>query len=74
MIEKVGVDQFGAAFMDILQREGIDHSFVIQDSSTTTSLGIPMIDPNGDNSIIGIPRANTMITAAEINDVTTPHA
>jgi ribokinase len=69
MIGKVGGDQFGAAFMNILQREDINHSFVIQDSSTTTSLGIPMIDPNGDNSNIGIPRANTMVTAAEINDV-----
>ena len=59
MIGKVGNDQFGAAFMEIMQKEGIDHTFVIQDSSTTTSLGIPMIDPNGDNSIIGIPRANT---------------
>lgn len=67
MIGKVGADQFGAVFMDIMQREGIDHSFVIQDSTTTTSLGIPMIDPHGDNSIIGIPRANTLVTTGEVN-------
>lgn len=66
MIGKVGADQFGDAFLDILHREGIDHSFVIQDRSTTTSLGIPMIDPHGDNSIIGIPRANTLVTAEEV--------
>ena len=66
MIGKVGADQFGETFLEIMQREGIDHSFVIQDSSMTTSLGIPMIDPNGENSIIGIPRANTRFTAAEV--------
>ena len=67
MIGKVGADQFGAAFMEIMDREDIDHSYVIQDGSATTSLGIPMIDPHGDNSIIGIPRANTLVTAAEVN-------
>ena len=67
MIGKVGADQFGAAFMEIMDREDIDHSYVIQDGSTTTSLGIPMIDPHGDNSIIGIPRANTLVTAEEVN-------
>jgi ribokinase len=66
MIGKVGADQFGAAFIEIMQREGIDHTFVIQDSSTTTSLGIPMIVPSGDNSIIGIPRANNHLTADEV--------
>lgn len=68
MIGKVGADQFGSAFMDIMRREGIDHSFVIQDRYTTTSLGIPMIDPHGDNSIIGVPRANTLVTAEEVNE------
>jgi ribokinase len=66
MIGKMGADQFGAAFIEIMKREGIDHTFIIQDSSTTTSLGIPMIDPNGDNSIIGIPRANNRLTTAEV--------
>jgi ribokinase len=66
MIGKVGADQFGAVFMEIMQEEGIDHTFVIQDSTTTTSLGIPMIDPNGENSIIGIPRANNRLTADEV--------
>jgi ribokinase len=68
MVGKVGADQFGSAFMDIIQAEEIDQSFVIQDRSTSTSLGIPMIDPHGDNSIIGIPRANTLVTVAEVNN------
>jgi ribokinase len=67
MIGKIGNDQFGVMFIQIMQNEGTDHTFVLQDSSTTTSLGIPMIDPSGDNSIIGIPRANTRLTVAEIS-------
>jgi ribokinase len=67
MVGKVGADQFGDAFMEILHSEEIDQSFVIQDPSTTTSLGISMIDPHGDNSIIGVPRANTLVTPAEVS-------
>jgi ribokinase len=66
MLGKVGADQFGDAFLQIMDREAIDHAHVTQDSSTATSLGIPMIDPQGDNSIIGVPRANTLVTAAEV--------
>jgi ribokinase len=66
MVGKVGADQFGDAFLEILQREGIDHRFVLQDDTTSTSLGIPMIDPQGDNRIIGIPRANTRLAAADV--------
>ncbi|OGO63963.1 MAG: hypothetical protein A2029_00345, partial [Chloroflexi bacterium RBG_19FT_COMBO_47_9] len=66
LVGKVGTDQFGTAFTEIMDREGIDHTFVSQDASAGTSLGIPMIDPHGDNRIIGVPRANTCVTVAEI--------
>jgi len=66
MVGKVGTDQFGTALTEIMDREGIDHTFVSLDASTGTSLGIPMIDPHGDNRIIGVPRANTCVTVAEI--------
>jgi ribokinase len=67
MVGKVEVNQFGDAFLHILEKEGIDHHFVIQDESITTGLGIPMIDPQGDNSIIGVRRANTLVTPAQVN-------
>lgn len=66
MVGKVGADQFGDEFMRIMDMEGINHSFVSQDASTATSLGIPMIDPQGDNRIIGVPRANTCMTVAAV--------
>ena len=66
MVGKVGADQFGTAFMKLLNQEGIDHRFVIQDETTTTSLGIPMINPQGENSIIGVPRANMRLSTTEV--------
>jgi ribokinase len=68
MVGKVGADQFGTTFMELMEAEGIDHTFVSKDAATTTSLGIPMIDPHGENSIIGIPRANTRVTIAEVEE------
>lgn len=70
MLGKVGADQFGDAFLSILERERIDHRYVIQDAATTTSLGIPMINPQGENSIIGVPRANTLVTPSEVKRAT----
>jgi ribokinase len=66
MLGKIGADQFGENFIKILQNEDIEHQYVIQDASTTTSLGIPMITPQGENSIIGVPRANTLVTTEEV--------
>ncbi len=67
MVGKVGGDYFGDTFLEIMDREGIDCSFVKQDRATSTSLAIPMIDPQGDNSIIGVPRANTLVRMDEVN-------
>jgi ribokinase len=69
MIGKVGADYFGDTFLQLQRREGIDHSFVIRDAAANTSLGIPMINLQGENSIIGVPRANTLVTTAEVRRV-----
>jgi ribokinase len=53
-------------FFDLLEREGIDHHGLKRDP-LGTSLGIPMIDSHGDNSIIGIPRANTRLSRADVD-------
>ncbi len=66
MVGKVGIDQFGAAFLQVLDKEGIAHPFVIQDASFATSLGLPMIDPQGDNRIIGIPQANSHMSVEDV--------
>ena len=66
LVGRVGDDSFGQMFFDLLEREGIDPRFVTRDP-IGTSLGIPMIDPHGDNSIIGIPRANTRLSPVDVD-------
>lgn len=66
MVGRVGGDAFGDTFFQLMEREGIDPRYVTRDDTLGTSLGIPMIDPNGDNSIIGIPRANTRLSPEEV--------
>jgi ribokinase len=66
MVGRVGDDAFGETFLQLMGREAIDSRFVTRDRAVGTSLGIPMIDPNGDNSIIGIPRANTRLSLEDV--------
>lgn len=65
LIGRVGDDVFGQMFFDVLERETIDHRFVKRDPAGT-SLALPMIDPNGDNSIVGIPRANARLSEEDV--------
>jgi ribokinase len=66
MIGRVGRDAFGDRFVEHLRRERIDPGHIRRDEELGTSLGIPMIDPQGENSIIGIPLANTRLSPEDI--------
>jgi len=65
MVGRVGTDDFGLDLLGLLDREGVDRSAVSRDE-IGTSLGIPLIDPNGNNAIIGVPRANARVTVADV--------
>jgi ribokinase len=65
LVGRIGEDGFGDLFLDVLEREGMDGRFVRRDSAGT-SLGIPMVDPRGQNAIIGVPRANTRLAPADV--------
>jgi ribokinase len=65
LIGRVGDDPFGQMFFDIAAREGMDMRGVKRDP-IGTSLAVPMIDPHGDNSIIGVPRANTRLPPGDV--------
>lgn len=58
MVGRVGDDAFAPLFFDVMAREGMDGGHVARDAESGTSLGIPMIDPSGDNSIVLVSRAN----------------
>jgi len=66
MVGRLGNDAFGEMFLNLMEREGVDARFAVSDVAMGTSLAIPMIDPNGDNSIVGIPRANTRLAPEDV--------
>lgn len=66
MVGRLGQDIFGDMFMESLAAEGIDARFVIRDTTSGTGVGTPVIDDEGDNSIVIIPRANLSLTPADV--------
>lgn len=66
LVGKVGSDGFGSEFKTLLSDEGLDTSHLVTTQETGTSLGVPIILPDGNNSIIGIPRANTLLQVEEV--------
>ena len=66
LVGRVGNDAFAERFTEILVREAIDHKHVVRDERLGTSLGIPLIDPSGENCILGVPLANTRLSAADV--------
>jgi ribokinase len=67
LVGRTGDDPFADLFFTALAHAGIDTRFVTRDAASGTSLAVPMINPQGDNSIIGIPRANTRLTPADVD-------
>jgi len=67
MVGRVGTDYFGDRFIEKLAEEGIDANLVTRDNTTGTGVACPIIDATGENSIIGVPRANMRITAADVD-------
>jgi len=67
MVGRLGDDLFGNQFLDKFSDEKINTDFVIQDKNNGTGVGMPLIDASGDNSIVIIPRANTALSAKNIN-------
>ena len=65
MIGCVGVDDFGARYIEALKAEGIDTSGVLR-SETPTGSAFIAVDDMGENSIIVNPGANHAITVASI--------
>jgi ribokinase len=67
MVGRVGDDDFGRDFLACLEREGIE-SAVPVDTSLGTGIGAPVVDANGDNAIVIVPRANLAVTTSQIED------
>ena len=66
-ISKVGDDSFGQMLRDAMSSENINTHHVTTDKDAGTGIANILVDPNGENSIIVIPRANMCITINEID-------
>lgn len=58
MIGALGIDPFGDQFAAALEADGIDASHVSRDARLGTGVGLPIVDPTGENSIVIVPRVN----------------
>ena len=67
-VGRLGDDDFGEAFRKALRAEGIDDSAVATDSVEGTGVGLPVLEPGGQNSIIVIPRANGAVEPEHIRE------
>ena len=65
MVGAVGDDEYGAQFLDRLAAEGVDAEQVMT-TSRGTGVGLPLVEPNGENSIVVVPRANLAVTPRDV--------
>jgi ribokinase len=66
MIGRVGQDAFGDSFLRFLADEGINANHVARDPDQGTGVGLPVVEPDGTNAIVIVPRANYVTTPADV--------
>jgi ribokinase len=66
LVGRVGRDEFGDRFIRRLHDEKLTTRFVNADPEHGTGVASPTVFPDGGNSIIGVPRANMALTAADV--------
>ena len=66
MIGRLGTDLFGDTFISEFAKERINTDFVVRDAAAGTGVASPVIDAEGDNSIIIVPRANMRLNVEDV--------
>lgn len=66
LIGRVGDDDFGVAFLDALDDEGIDRKGVTVDPDAGTGVASIVVDASGENAILQSPRANRNLTTDDV--------
>jgi ribokinase len=67
MVGRVGDDDYGRRFLDLLGREGIDAGCVAIDAAAGTGVATPLVEPTGENSIVIVPRANHAVLPTDVD-------
>jgi ribokinase len=66
IVGTIGEDRYGEEFLELLKTDGVDTDWVVRHPELGTGVGLPLVLPDGSNSIIIVSRANAAITPAEI--------
>jgi len=67
MVGRLGADDFATQLLANLEADGIDHSAVIQDASTTTGVALIVVADDGQNSIVVASGANMQVTPGDVD-------
>ena len=67
LVGSVGADPFGEMLLTATENEGINNRFVTKRTDIGTGVATIVVEPDGDNSIIVVPRANMALTTADID-------
>ncbi|MGW1342388.1 ribokinase [Kribbella sp. NPDC002412] len=70
IVGTIGEDRYGEEFLELLESDGVDTTWVVRHPSLGTGVGLPLVLPDGGNSIIIVSRANAAITAADVEAAT----
>jgi ribokinase len=66
IVGTIGDDRYGEEFLELLKSDGVDTGWVVRHPDLGTGVGLPLVLPDGSNSIIIVSRANAAITSAEV--------
>jgi len=67
LVGRVGTDTFGDAFFSVLQKEGIDSTYIERDSTIGTGVSLVVIaENNAQNFIVATPRANMAVSVSSV--------
>lgn len=67
LIAKIGDDPFADILQSAIESENINSEFVKTDAEVGTGIATIVVEPDGENSIIVVPRANMCLTPADID-------
>lgn len=68
LIGRIGDDPFADILRSAIETEHIDNQFVKTDAESGTGIATIVVEPDGENSIIVVPRANMRLTPEDIEE------
>lgn len=65
-VSRVGNDSFGRTFLDTLKAEGVDARHLSVDPRVATGVGLPLVEPDGANSIVVVLGSNLNLATEHV--------